>query len=181
LLDGVLRYGPTTSAARIHPLAVVHEPEGLGPDTVVWQFSTLMPGVRTGAHCSIGSNTHVGRNTVLGESVRVGDKVHITDHMVIGDRVFIAPLAVMANDRHPVVNNPHFLRESPVIESDVSIGVGAVILPGVRLGRGCQIGAGAVVTKDVSPGAVVVGNPAHVLRPAPDWDGAVTLCEEVGS
>lgn len=175
LLDGVLRYGAGSVQGKIHPLAVVYEPGGLGPDTVVWQFCTIMPGVRTGAHCSFGSGTHVGRNTVIGESVRVGDKVHITDHMTIGDRVFIAPLAVMANDKHPVVNNPHYRRESPVIEDDVSIGVGAVILPGVRLGRGCQIGAGAVVTKDVAPGAVVVGNPARPLERRIPWDGGMTL------
>ena len=148
----------------VHNMAEVDAGAVLGPGTKVWQFATVCMGVVTGTNCAIGSGVYVGRYTKLGDGVRVQDKVHLTDRMTIGDRVFIGPCAVFVNDRHPRVNNPKYKPEPPVVEDDVSVGAGAVILPGVRLGEGCVVGAGAVVTKDVPPYATVVGNPAHAIR-----------------
>jgi acetyltransferase-like isoleucine patch superfamily enzyme len=144
-------------------VADVHETAKLGAGTVVWSFAVVCAGVRTGVNCAIGSGVYVGRDAVLGESVRVQDKAHLTDRMVIGDRVFIGPCAVFVNDRHPRVNNPRYRAEPPIVEDDASIGANATILPGVRIGRGAVVGAGAVVTKDVEPYTTVVGNPARVL------------------
>jgi UDP-2-acetamido-3-amino-2,3-dideoxy-glucuronate N-acetyltransferase len=149
---------------RIEPLTVVHPSAVLGGGSVVWQFANICLGVKTGTNCAIGSGVYVGRYTVMGDDVRVQDKAHLTDRMIIGDRVFIGPCAVFINDRHPVVNNPDYKPEPPIVEDDVSVGANATILPGVRLGRGCVVGAGAVVTKDVAPGTIVAGNPAKPLR-----------------
>jgi acetyltransferase-like isoleucine patch superfamily enzyme len=80
--------------------------------------------------------------------------------MTIEDNVFIGPCAVTMNDKYPVVNNPSYVACPPYLETHCSIGAGAVILPGVRVGRGSMVGAGAVVTKDVAPLTLVVGCPA---------------------
>ena len=148
----------------IHETALVKNPELLGAGTQIWAYASVHAGVVMGQNCSLGERAYVGAYTTIGDRTRMGEKVHITDHMTIGSGVFMAPLVCFSNDKHPVVNNPFFKRDSPVVEDDVSIGIGAVILPGVRLGRGCLVGAGAVVTKDVAPHTTVVGNPARRLR-----------------
>lgn len=151
---------------RVAPSAIVRESVKLGQGCAVWAHATIHHDVRLGDHCSVGELTYIGRGTVIGARTRIGANCHVTDHMVIGDGVFIAPMVSFANDRHPVVNNPRFIRESPYVEDDVVIGIGATILPGVRLGRGCVVGQGAVVTKDVAPYTTVVGVPARpVTRP----------------
>ena len=145
----------------IHPLSIVQTP--LPDDAQVWQFTTVREGVKVGARCVIGSNCYVGVGTILGDDVHIQDKCHLTDHMTVGNRVFFAAGVITMNDKHPQVNNPAYKVESPVIEDDVAIGCAASILPGVRLGYGCVVGAGAVVTRDVAPGTTVVGNPARPL------------------
>lgn len=147
----------------VHHLAWVDPDVSLGSGTQVWQFSTIRSGAVLGPHCAVGAAAFVGVNAKLGECVRLQHAAHVTDHAVVGDRVFWGNAAHSGNDRHPVVNNPGFKREPPIVEDDVSIGTGAVLLPGVRLGRGCVVGAGAVVTKDVPPYMTCVGNPARVI------------------
>ncbi len=145
----------------IHPLALVHETAQLGDDTVVWQFASVLAGVRTGPHCSIGANAEIGVSSILGESVRVGHGVFLPARSRVGDRVFLGPNVTVTDDRHPRVNNPHYHAEPPILEDDCAIGAGAVILPGVRIGRGALVGAGAVVTHDVGEYETWVGNPAR--------------------
>ena len=166
---------------RVHPTAEIHPTVDLGADTVVWAYAILLADVVTGPHCSIGAGTQLMRGVRLGESCRIGAQVHLTNRMVLGDRVFVAPFAVFADDRRPRVNNPRYTPAPPIVEDDVAIGVGVVVLPGVRIGRGALVGAGAVVTKDVPPGAVVIGNPARAVSRSSGeaWDGAMTLAEEV--
>lgn len=147
----------------IHETAIVKDPHLLGAGTKIWAYSSVHDGVVMGENCSLGERAYVGRYTRIGSRTRVGEKAHITDHMMIGAGVFIGPMVVFANDKNPVVNNPRYTCDPPIVEDDVSIGVAAVILPGVRLGRGCVVGAGAVVTKDVPPHTTVIGNPARPL------------------
>jgi UDP-2-acetamido-3-amino-2,3-dideoxy-glucuronate N-acetyltransferase len=135
-----------------------------GRDCVVWSFAVICPGVTTGDRCVIGSKVYIGRETILGHNVHVQDACHLADRMLIGDNVFFGPCVVTANDRYPRVNHPTYAVESPVFEHDTSIGAGAVILPGVRIGHHAIVGAGAVVTRHVPAYAVVVGNPARVVR-----------------
>lgn len=151
---------------RVAPSAIVRESVVLGEGTAVWAHATIHHGVRLGAYCSVGELTYIGRDTTVGDRTRIGAQCHVTDRMVIGERVFIGPMVTFSNDRHPMVNNPRFKPEPPIVEDDVSIGINATILPGVRLGQGCTVGAGAVVTKDVEPYTTVVGCPARpVQRP----------------
>ncbi len=150
----------------IDPLAKVHGTVSVPKTTKVWAFASVHAGVKLGEFVGVGEHTYIGEDTIIGDRTRISQGVHITDHMVIGESVFIGPHVVFSNDKNPRANNPSFRRESPVVEDDVSIGINATVLPGVRLGRGCIVGAGAVVTRDVVPYTIVCGNPAREMTRA---------------
>lgn len=147
----------------IHALALVDPSAELGEGTVVWQWSHIMAGVKTGSHCSIGGHSEIGRDSRLGASVRIGFGVFLPNRTQVGDRVFIGPRVVATDDRYPRVNHPRYRAEPPILEDDCAIGAGAVLLPGVRIGRGAMVGAGAVVTRSVAPYTTAYGNPARAV------------------
>lgn len=150
----------------IDPLAKIHPSVRIPNLTNVWAFASVHAGVRLGDFVSVGEHTYIGINTIIGHRTRISQGVYITDHMMIGENVFIGPHVVFLNDKHPRANNPNYRRDSPVVEDDVAIGGAAVILPGVRLGQGCVVGAGAVVTHDIPAYATVYGNPAREVAHA---------------
>jgi len=150
----------------IDPLAKVHPSVTVPENTSVWAFASVHAGVTLGEFVGVGEHVYIGGHTRIGDRTRISQGVHITDHMTVGERVFIGPHVVFSNDKHPRANNPHYVLSSPVVEDDVAIGINATILPGVRLGRGCVVGAGAVVTRDVPPYVTVIGNPAKEIARA---------------
>jgi acetyltransferase-like isoleucine patch superfamily enzyme len=135
----------------------------IGKGTRVWQFCVILPNAQIGENCNICSHCFIENNVIVGNNVTIKCGVQLWDGIRVGDRVFIGPNVTFCNDKYPVSGNKEFTQLSTIIEDDVSIGANATILPGVRLGKGCVVGAGAVVTKDVNPGATVVGNPAREL------------------
>ena len=137
----------------------------LGHETKVWNFATVSENVVTGRNCVIGSCAWIGDGTVMGDDVRIQHGVFIPRNSRIGHRVFIGPNAVLTDDAHPRVNNPAYRAQPPIIEDDVAIGAGAVLLAGVIIGKGAMIGAGAIVTHDIPAGETWVGNPARARNP----------------
>jgi acetyltransferase-like isoleucine patch superfamily enzyme len=114
----------------------------------------------------IGSGVWIGEGTVIGAMTRIQHGAFITKNTRIGYGVFIGPNATLTDDKYPTVGtvlpheNYHYNAQPPILEDKCSIGAGAVILAGVRIGMGAMVGAGAVVTKDVPAYASVVGVPA---------------------
>jgi acetyltransferase-like isoleucine patch superfamily enzyme len=114
---------------------------------------------------TIGDNTAIGTasiiegNSTIGNDVRIQSMVFVPTHTVIGDGVFIGPGAVLTNDRYPPTGKPELI--GPVLEDVVVVGAHATILPGVRIGAGAAVAAGAIVTRDVPPGVMAIGMPAR--------------------
>jgi len=148
--------------AFIHDHALV-ETDAIGPGTRIWAFAHVMPGATIGADCNVCDHTYVEGDVVVGDRVTLKSGVYLWEGTLIEDDVFIGPQATFTNDRFPRSRQP-FHCEAITVRRRASIGAGAVLLPGVTIGEGAMVGAGAVVTKDVPAGAVVVGNPARVVR-----------------
>lgn len=146
----------------IHPKADVGN-ASLGDGTRIWQFVVVLDGARIGWECNICAHVLIEGDVVVGDRVTVKSGVQLWNGVRLGDDVFVGPNATFTNDRHPrsKVYPDKFLET--VVERGASIGAGAVILPGIRIGAGAMIGAGAVVTKNVPAGMTVVGNPARPL------------------
>jgi UDP-2-acetamido-3-amino-2,3-dideoxy-glucuronate N-acetyltransferase len=149
-------------APYIHERALV-ETESIGPGTRIWAFAHVMPGAVIGADCNVCDHTYVEGGVVLGDRVTIKSGVYLWDGMRIEDDVFIGPQATFTNDPFPRSRQP-FDGTLTTLRRGASIGAGAVILPGITIGERAMVGAGAVVTKDVPSDAVVVGNPARVVR-----------------
>ena len=128
-------------------------------------------GCKIGNNCLIGAFVEIQEGVVVGDRTRVQSHTFICEGVSIGNDVFIGHGVVFTNDRHPKASNIDLSRvtkddwilEKTIIHDRVSIGSGAVLLPGIEVGIGAVIGAGAVVTKSVPANATVIGNPARTL------------------
>lgn len=147
----------------IHPLADVHT-DKIGQGTRVWQFSVVLDGAIIGENCNLCAHTLVEGNVLIGNRVTLKSGVFLWSGLRVEDDVFIGPNATFTNDMHP--RSQQYPQDYPVtlIKKGASIGANATILPGVIIGEKAMVGAGAVVTKDVAPYSVVVGNPAKHIR-----------------
>lgn len=136
--------------------------KNIGDRSRIWQFVVILPNAKIGSDCNICSHCFIENKVVVGDRVTIKCGVHLWDGLVIGDDVFIGPNVTFTNDKYPRSLNTNFECRTTRIENGVSIGAGAIILPGIAIGQGATIGAGAVVTKDIPPGVTVVGNPARI-------------------
>ncbi|SRR6266540_2966228 len=141
----------------------------IGRNTSVWHWAVILADVVIGHHCSIGSFVEIGRGSVIGDWTRISNGVFLPSNSIIGKCVFLGPGVTCTDDRHPRANNAAYDAEPPIIEDGASVGARAVILPGIRVGRGAMVGAGAIVTHDVEPGSMVRGEPARKR----DWSRGV--------
>lgn len=142
----------------------------LGEGAAVHEFVNLY-GCTIGAHTRVGAFVEIQRDVTIGAHCKISTHSFICSGVHIADRVFIGHGVTFVNDKQPRACNPDgspkgpedWQLEATFVEEDASIGSGATILCGVRIGKGAMVGAGAVVTKDVPPGVTVVGNPAQPL------------------
>lgn len=147
----------------IHPLADVQS-SAIGDGTRIWQFVVVLAGARIGAECNINAHCFIENDVVLGDRVTVKCGVYLWDGLRVADDVFIGPNATFTNDRLPRSKRYPERFPQTVLERGASIGAAAVVLPGVTIGAGAMVGAGAVVSRDVPARALVVGNPARIVR-----------------
>ena len=145
-----------------HETAVIDEGCNIGKGTKIWHFSHIMTGADIGENCNIGQNVVVSSGVKLGRNVKVQNNVSIYTGVICEDDVFLGPSMVFTkiiNPRSAVIRKTQYV--TTIVEKGASIGANSTIVCGNKIGRYAFIGAGAVVTKDVKPYALVVGNPAR--------------------
>ena len=147
----------------IHPLADV-KTSAIGLNTRIWQYAVVFVDAQIGEYCNICAHTLIESDVIIGNNVTVKSGVYIWDGMRIEDNVFLGPNATLANDPMPRSRKYPEKFSGITLKKGCSIGANATILPGITIGENAMVGAGAVVTKDVPSNAVVVGNPAKVIR-----------------
>jgi UDP-2-acetamido-3-amino-2,3-dideoxy-glucuronate N-acetyltransferase len=140
------------------------ETDHVGQGTRVWAFVHILPGAKVGRDCNICDHVFIENEVVVGDRVTIKSGVQLWDGVILEDDVFIGPNATFTNDLFPRSKVYPDKFPKTLIKAGSSIGANATILPGVTVGQGAMVGAGAVVTKDVPPYAVVVGNPARIIR-----------------
>ena len=153
----------TGACVFVHTAAIC-ESHQVGAGTRIWAFAHILPGARIGTHCNICDHVFVENDVVIGDRTTVKPGVQLWDGVRLGNDVFVGPNVTFTNDRFPRSKcyPERFLRT--VVEDGASIGANATVLPGLRIGREAMVGAGAVVTKNVPSHALVVGNPAVIVR-----------------
>ena len=145
-----------------HETALVDQPATIGDNTKVWHFAHVMSGAKIGTGCSLGQNVYVGAKAVVGNGCKIQNNVSLYDEVILADDVFVGPSAVFTNVVNPrafVVRKDEYRRTE--VERGASIGANATIVCGHRIGTYAFVAAGAVVTKDVAPYALVAGVPAR--------------------
>jgi UDP-2-acetamido-3-amino-2,3-dideoxy-glucuronate N-acetyltransferase len=155
---------PTRPASTgfVHPQALC-ETSAIGENTRIWAFAHVLPGATIGRDCNICDHVFIENDVVIGDRVTVKCGVQLWDGLRIADDVFIGPNATFSNDKYPKSKQYQAKVQETHIGRGASIGGGAAILPGLRIGARAMVGAGAVVTNDVPARAVVSGNPARIV------------------
>lgn len=146
----------------IHQLADV-QTSRVGEGTRIWQYVVVLGGAQIGRDCNICSHCFIENDVVVGDRVTIKNGVQLWDGLRVGDDVFIGPNVTFTNDKMPRSKQHAVAYSTTHIERNASIGGGATILPGLRIGRSAMVGAGAVVTRSVPANAIVVGNPARIV------------------
>ena len=144
-----------------HELAVV-ETEAVGGGTRIWAFAHILPGAQIGADCNICDHTFVENDVIIGDRVTLKCGVYVWDGIRLEHDVFVGPNATFTNDKLPRSGVRDKCPLVTTVKTGASIGANATIMPGITIGPHALIGAGAVVTRDVPPWAIVTGNPARI-------------------
>ena len=146
----------------IHPSAVLDDGATIGKGTKIWHFAHIFGGAVIGCQCSFGQNTMVANGVTIGNNVKVQNNVAIYEGTIVEDDVFLGPSCVLTN-----VSNPRSqvrrkaIYERTIIRRGATIGANATVVCGTELGAYCFIAAGAVVTRDVAPYALIRGVPGR--------------------
>jgi UDP-2-acetamido-3-amino-2,3-dideoxy-glucuronate N-acetyltransferase len=146
----------------VHETAVIDEGCKIGKGTKIWHFSHVMKGSEIGENCNIGQNVVISPGVKLGKNVKVQNNISIYTGVICEDDVFLGPSMVFTNVINPrsaIIRKDSY--HSTIVEKGASIGANSTIVCGNKIGTYSFIGAGAVVTKEVKPYALVVGNPAR--------------------
>ena len=154
---------PKPEGVFVHPQALL-ESEKIGSGTRVWAFAHVLPGAVVGRDCNVCDHVFIENDVVVGDRVTVKCGVQLWDGIRIEDDVFLGPNVTFTNDRYPRSRQHPPRYPETIVKQGASIGANATLLPGLVVGPGAMIGAGAVVTRNVPANAVVVGNPARILR-----------------
>ncbi len=145
----------------VHPQAIC-ESKTIGEGSKIWAFAHILPSAQIGKDCNICDHTFIENDVKIGDRVTIKCGVQLWDGLIVEDDVFVGPNVAFTNDKFPrsKVYPEKFLKT--IIHKGASIGANATVLPGITIGQGAMVGAGAVVTRSVPPNVVVSGNPARI-------------------
>jgi UDP-2-acetamido-3-amino-2,3-dideoxy-glucuronate N-acetyltransferase len=154
----------------IHPSADVSAEAVIGAGTKIWHQAQVREGAVLGKRCIVGKGAYVDRDVRIGDHCKLQNGVYVFHGFNLEEGVFLGPGAMLLNDKHPRAINPDGSPKSDidwtvsegVVEYGAAVGGGAVVLPGIRVGRMALVGSGAVVTRDVPERGIVAGNPARL-------------------
>jgi UDP-2-acetamido-3-amino-2,3-dideoxy-glucuronate N-acetyltransferase len=172
----------------VHPTAIVDDGAELGPGTKIWHFCHVMSGAQVGANVVLGQNGYVGGAAVIGDGCRLQNNVSVYDGVILEEEVFVGPSAVFTNVRNP---RAHVERKGEYaitrIGRRATLGANSTVVCGTTVGAYAFVAAGAVITRDVTPHAVMAGAPARRIG----WacacgeilpkDGAALVCARCGA
>ena len=147
----------------VHESSYIDEPVSMGKGTKIWHFCHVMKNSKIGRNCVLGQNVNIDSGVVIGNNVKIQNNVSVYKKVIIEDNVFCGPSMVFTNVSNPRSAFPKGLEEyePTLVKRGASIGANATIVCGIIIGEYAFIGAGSVVTKDVSAYALVYGNPVR--------------------
>tara|TARA_B100000965_G_scaffold228588_1_gene191364 strand:+ start:4117 stop:4587 length:471 start_codon:yes stop_codon:yes gene_type:complete len=149
----------------INKFAIVDEGAKIGINTKVWHFTHVMSSAEIGDNCTIGQNCFIGENVKIGNNVKIQNNVSVYDGVIIEDNVFVGPSVVFTNVKVPKSNEPvnkNYMKTT--LKSGCSIGANTTIICGVEIGEDSFVGAGSVVTKNITKNTMWYGNPAIEIK-----------------
>jgi acetyltransferase-like isoleucine patch superfamily enzyme len=147
----------------IHPSASVESGTSIGEGTKIWINVQVREGAHIGRDCILSKDVYVDHGVRIGDRCKIQNSVSVYHGVTIGDDVFVGPNACFTNDRVPRAFNADWKIVPTRVETGASIGANATIVCGVTVGEYAMVAAGAVVTRDVPPFALVAGNPARPI------------------
>jgi acetyltransferase-like isoleucine patch superfamily enzyme len=147
----------------IHPTADVDPSAALGAGTKVWNNVQIREGAIVGKGCIVGKSVYIDHTVVIGDRVKIQNGVSIYHGVTVEDDVFLGPNMTFTTALYPRAFDPEWRVVPTFVRQGASVGANVTIVCGLELGTYCMVGAGAVVTKDVPPHALVVGNPARIV------------------
>ncbi len=150
----------------VHESSYIDENVVIGKGTKIWHFSHIQSGSEIGKNCSVGQNVNIGNNVKIGNHVKIQNNVSVYEGVELEDYVFCGPSMVFTNIKVPRSEFPQRGSEyyqKTLVKKSASIGANATIVCGVTIGEYSMIGSGTVITKDVPPYALVIGNPGRVM------------------